>query len=415
MKIRSHHFGSIWLAIILESMGWGLVYPMMTLIFTSQQHPIIPPNTSPELKNFYLGLGYLLYPLVMFFGASFMGDLSDVLGRRKILLISMFGLAVSFCCMGIGTDIASLSLLFLGRGLSGLFAGANPVAQAAVADMSTQENKKSNISFLAFMTSFGIILGPVLGGIFADQNIASFFRFSTPFYISAVLSLINFLWMYLQFEETFIPQKIKKIQILRPIKIFIEAFQQKRVSLLAFTFLIMQISFGIFYQLIQVRFATQFDYSTWQLGLFNAGIGAAFVVMMYLNTKIFVRVFSENTLAISTLFLTGICLLILSILQGQIGILIFSFLGAGIDMIAYSVMIIAFSDAVSSKKQGWIMGIFGAVVAISWSISGFATNLLSIMSVEMILLIGAILMLITAIIMIFYIKKYPRPFINTQE
>lgn len=406
-------FGSLWLAIILESMGWGLVYPMMTLIFTSPYHAIIPRDTSLELKNFYLGLGYLLYPLAMFFGASFMGDLSDLLGRRKVLLLSVFGLALSFACMGIGTDIDSLLLLFIGRGLSGLFAGANPVAQAAVADMSTSENKKANISFLAFMTSFGIILGPVLGGIFADKDLSSFFSFSTPFYLSAFLSLINFIWMFFQFEETYVSrEKSKKIHLLRPIQIFIEAFQHKRIRFLACTFLLMQISFGIFYQLIQVRFAIQFNFTTWQLGAFNAGIGIAFVLAMYINTKVFVKYFSQNAIALSTLFFTGISLLLVALLNHQIDVMIFSFIGAGIDMIAYSAMITAFSDAASFQKQGWIMGIFGAVVAVSWSLSGFATNLLSLVPVEKILLLGAILMLITTFFMFFYVKRYQEPFKN---
>ena len=174
-------FAPIWLAIIVDSMGYGLVYPTLTLIFTSKTHPLLPAGTSDTLRHFYLGLGYLLYPLTMFFGAPLISDFSDRFGRRPLLLIATSGLGLSFFLLGFGVTTDSLVILLIGRALSGLFAGSQPTAQAAIADLSAPEERKRNMSIMSFVISIGIILGPIIGGFFADQNLLVFLTFQPPF------------------------------------------------------------------------------------------------------------------------------------------------------------------------------------------------------------------------------------------
>ncbi len=402
-------FAPIWLAITIDSMGYGLVYPIMTLIFTSTSHPILPPETSEAARNFYLGLSYLLYPLGMLFGASFLSDLSDRIGRKKVLVYSILGISLSFLAMGIGTSIDNLLLLFIGRAMAGLFAGAQPTAQAAIADMSTEETKKRNLSMMTFVISFGIILGPILGGFFADSTISPLFSFSTPFYLTAILALINFFWIALKVEESFYPEEKKKIDFLRPLRIFFEAYQNKRVFFIALIFFLMQLGFSTFYQLIQVRMATQFSYSTWDLGVFNTGIGISFAGTMWISMKYILKHFKEGVIGVASLLLTGICLGITAILQVEAGVITFSFLSAGFDMIAYAMLMTAFSHAVGSNAQGWVMGIFGAILAISWALTGFSTNLLTFINADGIIFLGSLCMLASATLMFFYVRKYAQP------
>ncbi len=85
--------GPCLLAIAIDAMGFGLVYPIMAAIFSDPHSGIIGAGTRVSLRNFYLGLGYGVYPFFMFFGSSLMGELSDGYGRRRILLLCIFGLA----------------------------------------------------------------------------------------------------------------------------------------------------------------------------------------------------------------------------------------------------------------------------------------------------------------------------------
>jgi len=79
------------LAIVIDVFGYGLVYPIMTAIFTNPSNPPLSSLHSETLRNFFMGLSYMLYPLGMLFGASFMGDLSDHFGRKKVIALCMGG------------------------------------------------------------------------------------------------------------------------------------------------------------------------------------------------------------------------------------------------------------------------------------------------------------------------------------
>lgn len=404
-RLRISHFAPIWLAIIVDSMGYGLVYPTLTLIFTSGTHPLLPPTMPEAMRHFYLGLGYLLYPMAMFFGAPLISDFSDRFGRRNLLLIAMGGVCCGFLLMGLGVTFNSLALLLLGRAVSGLFAGSQPTAQATIADMSTPEEKKRNMSVMSFVISIGIIIGPIIGGFFADNKVLGFFSFSTPFYFASLLAGGVFLWIYAQFSETFPAAPGGKIDILRPIKIYGDLGRENRLLFLTVVFLLMQIGFGVFYQLIQVRMAIEFDYSAWHLGLFNTAIGLSFAIAIYLSMRFLLKVTHEENLLTWTLILTGLGITTSCFVYHQGAILLLAILAAGFDMIAYSMIMACFSHSVSPLRQGFAMGIFGATLALSWTIAGFATNLLTLMRIESVILIGGLSLLLAGALMFCYKKQ----------
>ncbi|MFP3561399.1 MFS transporter, partial [Paraburkholderia sp. SIMBA_049] len=83
------------------------------------------------------------------FGPSVMGGLEPGYARRTTLLQCVFGLALSYFLMAVGALLPSIALLLIGRGLSGLMAGCQGIAQAAITDMSTPETKAYNMSIMS--------------------------------------------------------------------------------------------------------------------------------------------------------------------------------------------------------------------------------------------------------------------------
>jgi len=386
-------------AIMIDAMGFGLVYPVMTAIFTATHSPVLSASTSEHMRHFYLGLGFLLYPLCMFFGTSFMADLSDNYGRKTILTLCMIGIALSFALMGLGVVDSSLWLLFIGRALSGLMAGSQPVAQAAVGDISTQNNKAKNMAVVSFSYCIGVMFGPLIGGFTSDHNIYEGFNLSTPFFVAAVLSCLAVLWLIFGFRNTFIANTKKPIYFLRPITLFFEAFAHPTIRLLALVFLLMQIGFSLYFQFIVVHMKLAFDYSNALLGGINSMLGIGFGVGLLVGMPLIVKVWKTKRIAVVLGLLTGIGQIIAALiafawLQWPLAIVIALF-----DIMAFTAMLTLFSDAVDAKQQGWAMGIANAMMALAWTITGFASNLIHALGTNGLILGGGMFLIIAFLIL----------------
>lgn len=400
------------LAIVIDVFGYGLVYPIMTAIFTNTSNPLVASLGSENLRNFFLGLAYLLYPLFMLFGSSFMGDLSDHFGRKKVIAICMGGICLSFLLMAFGVMGASLTLLLIGRGFSGLMAGSQPIAQAAISDLSTPETKAVNMSMITFVICIGLVLGPLMGGIFSDPKIAAGFGFQTPFFIAAAISLAAGFWILIAFRETYRPKEVKPLSFFRPIQIFIEAFQNRKVRFLVVIFILMQVGFGLYFQTILIQIKDDYNYSSFLLGTFNGWVGVAFALGTLFVIPLALKRWSVSTLAMFFLTLTGLVQIWGGANRNETLSWILAFPIGMSDIIAYTMMMTIFSNAGDKNNQGWVMGIFGATVAISFALVGFSTNLLEIFGTQVLIMIGGVFGVLSGMGMVWYhraIESRPQP------
>lgn len=392
-------------AIIVDGMGFGLVYPIMTAIFTG--HNMLSSHASAHLLHFYLGLGYMLYPLCMFFGASFMGDLSDNIGRKKVILFCMVGICISFLLMALGVVFTSIFLLMLGRALSGLMAGSQPIAQAAISDVSTPETKALNMSIMTLALSVANVAGPLIGGVCSDNQVLPFFNFSTPFFIAAIFAFIAVIWIFYGFKETFVQQTRQRIDILRPVRIFIEAFLHPSVRVVACVFLLMQLGFSTYFQFILVLLKQKYNYQNWQLGVFNGFIGVCFALSLVIGMRILLKFWRINTIAVISLFIVGLGEIATVLVTPQVWVWVLAIPISAFDMIAYTALLTAFSDAVDKSAQGWVMGIAGAVMALTWAVTGLAANLLPLLGTSGLIFIGGLFLIASGLLMKWYVARTP--------
>lgn len=407
------HFGRIapcLLAIVVDNLGFGLVYPVFASLFT-ERTPLLG-GAGPELRSFFLGLSYLLYPLCMFFGASFLGDLSDMLERKRVVLICMLGITVSFLLMGFGITFTSLFLLLLGRALSGLFAGSQPIVQASIIDQSTPQTKAFNMSLIGLTLSLGLILGPIIGGFFSDPELANVFGYSTPFYISAVIAGICVLWVQFSFEETYKEQTEKHFDLFRPVRIFLEAFLNHKIRFLSLIFLLMQIGFSFFFTLGVVYLRKKYNYSEWEMGAFNGWIGVSFAFGMLFVARKVTKVFHAEWIAAWAMLITAIGQVFFFLPLSPVWVWILAFPVAGADVLAYTTMLTSFSNTANDKSQGWVMGVAVAVMAVAWVISGLGTNLLDIMGANIIIAIGGVCLLLSSGLMFLYSFLHKNEFLS---
>ncbi|KVC80976.1 MFS transporter [Burkholderia ubonensis] len=405
-KLNLARLGPCLFAIAIDAMGFGLVYPIMAAIFSDPQSGIIGPDTSPQLRNFYLGLGYGVYPFCMFFGSSLMGELSDGYGRRKIMLLCVFGLALSYFLMALGALLPSIALLLVGRGLSGLMAGCQGIAQAAITDMSTPETKAYNMSIMSIAFSAGVIVGPVLGGVTSDRTIAPFFNYGTPFLLVAALSVACGLWTYWFYRDAIAPTGNTRVDLLMPLRIIYQAGTHRRVAFLSIVFFLMQVGYGLYLQTIMLVLQTKFQYTSSQLGLFSGLIGICFVFGLMVIVRLMLKVWSVVDIAKTGLLIAGIGQVLSAMFPNEGMLWALGMVVGCFDMVAYTTMYTAYSDAVTEDRQGWALGVAGSVMAIAWVVTGFLTNLLPVFGELGLLMVGGLSFILSFVMMLAYGRKW---------
>lgn len=401
-RLNLMQLGPCLFAIAIDAMGFGLVYPMMSAIFNDPHAGILSPDTGVHLRNFYLGLGYGIYPFCMFFGSSLMGELSDGYGRRKIMLLCVLGLAAGYFLMACGALWPSVGLLLLGRALTGLTAGCQGIAQAAIADLSTPANKAYNMSIMSVAFSAGVIVGPVLGGMTSDRSLSRFFNYGTPFLLVGVLSLLCAGWTWLSYRDTAVPTGNTSIDPMLPLRIVYQAAMQPGIAFLSIVFFLMQIGYGLYLQTIMLLLQTRFHYTSSLLGLFSGVIGLCFVFGLLVVVRLMLRVWSVVDIAKTGLLIAGLGQILSALFPDERVLWCLATLVGCFDMVAYTTMYTAFSDAVSRERQGWALGVAGSVMAVAWVVTGLLTNLLPVFGETGLLLLGGCAFLFSFAMMFAY-------------
>jgi len=156
------------------------------------------------------GLLGSLYSVLQFFSAPFWGRMSDRHGRRRILMFTSVGVAISYVVWAFS---GSFALLVLSRLVGGAMSGNISVATAAVADVTTAENRSKGMGMLGAAFGLGFLLGPAIGGGFAtlynpvaDGGVLSGVPGINPFSAAALAALVmasvNCVWIFMRFKET---------------------------------------------------------------------------------------------------------------------------------------------------------------------------------------------------------------------
>lgn len=182
----------IFAAIGLDAVGIGLIFPILPRLIEDVTHV---GNVAA-----YVGILTALYAAMQFAFAPVLGALSDRLGRRPVLLISLGGAAINYVLMAIAP---SLWLLIVGRAIAGLTSANVSVATAYITDISPENTRAARFGLFNAMFGVGFILGPVLGGVLGD------YWLRLPFIAAAVMNAGNLLLALIFLPESRTPSREK--------------------------------------------------------------------------------------------------------------------------------------------------------------------------------------------------------------
>ena len=181
----------------------GLIFIAITVcldvVSQSITFPILPQLTMQLLHGDrpaaarWVGLLEAAWAIAQFFAAPVLGMLSDRFGRRPVIVLSVFGVALEFVMCAFAPNI---SWLLVARVLCGLTCGAQAAAMAYVADVTPPEGRTKSYGWLNAAAWTGVILGPALGGVLAVVGIRA------PFWAAAAFALANGVYGFFVLPES---------------------------------------------------------------------------------------------------------------------------------------------------------------------------------------------------------------------
>ncbi len=175
--------GVVFLTIFLDLLGFGIIIPVQPFYAETL-------GASPTIITL-LGASF---SLMQFLFAPFWGRLSDKVGRRPVMLVSIAVTAVGYALFGFS---ASLGILFAARMLAGL-GGANiGTAQAIIADSTDRASRAKGMGIIGAAFGLGFTVGPAIGGVFSKFGLAA------PALVAAGLAVVNWFAAYFLLPETY--------------------------------------------------------------------------------------------------------------------------------------------------------------------------------------------------------------------
>ncbi len=378
------------------------------------------------------GILAAVYPAFQLIGAPLLGRWSDIYGRKKVLLVSHGGTLIGWIfflfalflpienlfsidspLFGAIVITIPLIVLFFARAIDGITGGNVSVANAYLADVSTDVNRSKNFGKMAVSSNLGFIVGPAIAGILGS----TMYKEVLPVLAALVLSLITLFVIGFTLKESKpvamiqVPEKgnIGKVfaqeckecyKIVNPKKIkFKDVFNLKYVSFLLFLYFFIFLGFNIYYTSFPIHAVGSLHWSITQMGVFYAILSGMMVLIQGPVLRKALQKFSEEKLVI-----------IGSIILGTNFILFVSnetfliYVGAILFAVGNGLMWPSFLS-ILSKRAGYVYQ--GAIQGVASSFGSLASIIGLIIGGVLYNLIGGFTFLISAgIIFVVFIMSF---------
>lgn len=243
-------------SLVVVMLGFGLIIPILPFYVEAM-----------GASGTDLGLLMATFALMQLIFAPIWGSLSDRIGRKPVLMIGIFGNALSQLLLGLSTQ---LWMLFAARALAGILSSATlPTAMAFVGDSTSDEDRGGGMGIMGAAMGLGMVLGPGIGGWLAERSL------SLPFFVAAALSMLILIFVFLMLPESLPPEQRTRDGRKFRGPDFRQMAQALAGPLGFLFFLAFLLSFGMtnFEGVFGLYALQRYDYGTGQVGTILTAIG----------------------------------------------------------------------------------------------------------------------------------------------
>lgn len=386
----------VYTVIFVGFVGYSLMITVFTPMLMYAHNGMLTPDSPLARRTIVLGVLLSLYPLGQFFGSPVLGALSDRFGRRPTLLASLSLTTGCYALISLSLTLHSLALLMVGSLLAGLSEANVVIAQSAVADVSTEQNRNRLFGYIYLSASLAYVVGPLAGGKLADPTLVPWFSYATPFWSVFGLLILTVLWSAAVFREPHTARPGERIGYGAAFADLLGVFSDPRLRLLyAVNFLLYLAIFG-FFRCYPMYLVDEFHLSVSRVSEFIAWVAVPIVIANLWLTGFLARRIATRRMVVWSAACTGVGMIAVTIPAQVNALWLTLFLAALALAVCLPSCATMISVSVGAAEQGRAMGNNQSLQVGAEALSGLLGGLLAAIVVKLPLLVLALVAIVAA-------------------
>jgi len=383
---NNRNLAILFITLVIMMMGFGIIIPIL-----------------PDLVINFGGSGVEMGGLMAIFSAMqflfspMWGSLSDRFGRRPILMLGVFGNAISMLMLGLSTQ---LWMLFAARGLAGILSSATlPTAMAYISDSTDKESRGGGMGVIGAAMGLGMVIGPGAGGLLSGISLQA------PFYFAAILSLAAMVSIWLFLPETLSYEKRETtLKLHGPQLKTMWASLFGPLSILFISAFMISFAMTNFEGIYPFYAKARYNYGPDTIGVVLTAIGIVSVVAQGVLTGLFTRKFGEVNVIKVSLFASVMGFLIMLLANNLTTVILTS----SFFVLANAMRRPAVSSLISQRTtqgQGIAMGLNNAYMSLGRVVGPLWAGMVIDIDLSFPFITGAIIMLILFLASLIYLQS----------
>lgn len=347
----------IFITIFIDLVGFGIVIPVL---------PLYAERYGASETT--IGILLATYSAMQFIFAPILGKLSDRVGRRPVLLVSLIGTSIGFLIMGLAprmpVGFALLGLaptlvwLFVARMIDGISGGNISTAQAYIADVTPPEERSKGMGLIGAAFGLGFVFGPMIGGAM------SYISPAAPFFFASAMAAANATALYFLLPESLSHEHRSEARRGGIVQILEQSGSWQLVAVLC-TYFLATVAFAMMTATFALFAAHRFKFDAWHTGFLFGYVGVIGAVIQGGLLGRLVKKFGDKPL-------TGIGTALFAVsvfgftLSGTVVLLIIASTGIAIGNSLMTPTLNALaSKSVNASLQGRVLGVMASVASLA--------------------------------------------------
>ncbi len=373
----------LYIVIFIGFVGYSLMITILTPMILYDEGGIVESFPWISDRSVVLGIVLTLYPLGQFFGSPVLGALSDRFGRRPVLLVSLVATTICYAIFAYSLQIEYMPLLMAISLVTGLAEANIVIAQSAIADVTTEENRSRLFGYIYMSASSAYVVGPLVGGKLADSSVVSWFSYATPYWAVFVLLILTFIYTFGVFRETRPKEMRNGVNYTDAFTNLGGLVTNKKIRFIYLVnFLIYLAIFG-FFRAYPMYLVDEYRMHVGRVADFIAWVAVPIVIANLWVTGFLAKRYGARNITIVSSILMGLFTLVILLPKSEWALWITLFLPGFALAVALPACSSMLSLMVGAEEQGRVLGNNQALQVGSEAISGFIAGLLAAMLFEL--------------------------------